>query len=227
VIFTALHTALEEGDCTTVSWRVENVRAVYYETQGVDGHGEREECIGDHPGTYNLTVILPSGATQTYTATVDLIEPTATQAPTPTLTDVPVATPTWTPSVPTDTPTPPTTYGVGLELDDGSSLSCTRGATCETELFLTNTGSGVDSLTLFFTEAGAWSRQLCRLDGVCSGERITLVNMGPGNTGVVRLQITVPDTAETGSMIYRLRAASEGNAGGAVSGEVTVEAQVQ
>ncbi|HXF60650.1 MAG TPA: hypothetical protein VNK95_03470, partial [Caldilineaceae bacterium] len=227
VIFSAQDTALQEGDCTTVSWYVENVRAVFYENLGVNGQGEKEECIDDDPDTYNLTVILADGSTRTYTTTVDLIIPTATPAPTPTFTEAPEPTPTWTPNLPTATPTLATTYGVRLEVSGSAELSCTRGATCETDLFLTNTGSGLDSLTLFFTEAGAWSRQLCRLDGVCATDRLTLVNMGAGNTGVVRLRITVPENAEAGAVIYRLRAATEGNGGASVSDEIVIQAQLQ
>jgi hypothetical protein len=94
-------------------------------------------------------------------------------------------------------------------------------------LVLTNTGSGADNLTVTFSEAGAWPHEICRLDGVCGADRITLTNMGPGNTGVVRLRITVPGDVTEGSMVYRLRAVSDNSAGSAVSGVVSLEAVVQ
>src|SRR5690606_38334111 len=104
----------------------------------VNGQGEKEECMDDDPDTFKLTVVLAYGSTRTYTTTVDLIVPTATPAPTPTFTEVPEPTPTWTPNVPTPTPTLATTYGVRLEVGGSSELNCTRGASCETDLFLTN-----------------------------------------------------------------------------------------
>jgi hypothetical protein len=227
VIFSARDTALKEGDCTLVSWHVENVRAVYYENMGVDGRGEREVCMDDDREDYNLTVVLPNGGTQTFTATIDFIEPTPTPKPRPTATEVTEPTPTWTPNLPTDTPTPVTTYGVKLELVGAETISCAPGASCETELSLTNTGSGIDSLTVIFSEAGAWPRELCRLDGVCGADRITLANVGSSNTGVVRLRITLPGDVTEGSMVYRLRAYSEGSAGSAVSDVASVEVRVE
>jgi hypothetical protein len=210
-----------------VTWHVENVRAVYYENLGVDGHGEREECIGDRDDAYHLMVVLPNGSTQSYTVTVGLIVPTATPQPTPTYTPILEPSPTWTPSVPTSTPTPEAVRGVKLEANGGATLACSPGAACETELFVSNTGSAMDDLAVYFTEAGAWPRQICRVDGVCSTDRMLLVNMGPASTGVVWLRIAVPEDATTGTAVYQLRAASEGAGGTVNSDTVRVEVRIE
>jgi hypothetical protein len=210
VLFSAKDSALVAGECTMVSWNVENVRAVYYENLGVDGHGEKRECVRDKPGLYTLAVVFPSGDTRIYTTTVDLIIPTSTPMPTPTFTDVPPATPTWTPEAPTATPTPNVQYGVRLDVSS-TTLTCSPGQTCETDLLVTNTGSAIDNLSIQFVEAGPWQARFCRLDGVCSNSVLTLVNMGPGNTGVIRLQITVPDSTPYTESGYRFQASSDGS----------------
>ncbi len=223
VIFAAGDDALEDGKCTMVTWHVENVRAVYYENLGVDGHGEKEECLHGDSGDYNLVVILGDNSTRTFTATVSLIVPTNTPQPTPTFTEEAAPTPTWTSSAPTETPTPPIQYGAKLDVNNDGKLTCARGTECETEIYVTNSSTVVDNITVSFSEAGAWSRNLCRLDGVCAENGLTVASVGPGNTGVIRLQITVPDNAEPGdAMTYRLFASSDGSGGTVQSGKITV-----
>jgi hypothetical protein len=223
VIFHSEDTTLEPDQCTTVFWHIENVKAVYYENSGVDGRGEKEECVEEEDEDYNLMVIMQNGATQWYTVTVDVVPPTNTPAPTPTRTEEPPPTPTWTPSVPTDTPTPPVIFGARLEAGSDTNLSCARGSSCEVDFYASNTGNAMDNITVHFTEASSWPRQLCRLDGVCSESEITLVNMGPSNTGVVRLRVTVPENAEAGPMTYRLQAISDNSSGDARSEVLTVQ----
>ena len=223
VIFYADDKSMEQGDCTNVYWHVENVKAVYYENLGVDGQGQKEECIrGDDPGDYNLMVILANGATQLYTVTVGLVIPTDTPEPTPTRTEEPPPTPTWTPNVPTDTPTPQAVFGARLEAGGNTDMSCARGATCDVDFYVVNTGSAIDNITVRFTEAANWPRQICRLDGVCHDSRMTLVDMGLSNTGVVRLRITVPEDATNETMIYRVQAVSEKSGNTATSNIITV-----
>src|SRR4029434_1587740 len=82
VQFSPLQYALREGECTLVRWHVENVKAVYYENQGVNGDGEKEVCIDDKPEIVSLAVILPDGNSKVYTATVDYLLPTPTTTPT-------------------------------------------------------------------------------------------------------------------------------------------------
>ena len=213
---------MEPGDCTTVFWQVENVKAVFYENIGVDGRGSKEECVHDDPGDYNLLVVLPNGATQAYTLTVGVVPPTDTPAPTPTRTEVPEPTATWTPNVPTDTPTPTTNYGARLEASGDTNLSCARGSTCELDFYAANTGSAIDNITVRFTEASTWPHQLCRLDGVCSDSQMTLVDMGLSSTGVVRLRVTLPEDAEAGPLTYKVQAASDQSGGTATSGIITI-----
>src|SRR5215204_6035331 len=139
VVFYADDKTMEPGDCTTVYWHVENVKAVYYENLGVDGRGQHDECVDDDPGDYNLMVILPNGATSMYTLTVGVIAPTNTPEPTPTRTEVPLPTETWTPEVPTSTPTPQVSYGARIEAGGETNITCERGATCELDLYAGNT----------------------------------------------------------------------------------------
>lgn len=221
VIFYAEAKELKPEQCTTVAWHVENVKAVYYENLGVDGVGQKEECVHDDDGDYNLMVILGNGATQWYTVTVDLVYPTETPAPTPTRTEEPLPTATWTPLEPTATPTPDVDYGVNLEAGGDKNFTCARNSSCELDLYISNTGSAIDSMTLRFTEAGTWPRQICRLDGVCSESELTLVDMGPSNTGVIRLRITVPEDAGTDTMAYKLEATSN-SSGGTTRSNITI-----
>jgi hypothetical protein len=223
VIFYAEDKTMEPGDCTTIFWHVENVKAVYYENIGVDGRGEKEECVRDDPGDYNLMIIMANGATQWYTVTVGVVAPTDTPEPTPTRTEVPLPTATWTPNVPTATPTPEPTYGARLEAGGETTLVCARGSTCDIDFYAGNIGSGVDDITVRFTEAASWPRQLCRLDGVCSESQMTLADMGVTSTGVVRLRITVPADASSETMTYRVQAASDGSGGNAVSSIITIQ----
>ncbi len=222
VVFAADDEELESGKCTRVSWHVENVRAVYYENLGVDGHGEEEECIRDKPGDYTLTVVLPNGSTQYYTVTVGLILPTAT--PTPTATRPPIVEPTatWTPSIPTETPTPDMQYGVLLSVEDGPERNCSSGEICTIDLRVTNTSLGLDDISIQFLQSERWDARLCRLDGVCSDRKLTLASVGPGNTALVILSVDVPDQGAGDSASYTVQAISEGSGGEAGSDAVTI-----
>ncbi|MEO8396308.1 MAG: LysM domain-containing protein, partial [Chloroflexota bacterium] len=46
-----------QGECTNIYWDVDNIKAVYFEGQGVAGHGSQQECLRK-PTTYTLLVIL-------------------------------------------------------------------------------------------------------------------------------------------------------------------------
>lgn len=221
VLFSAADSALIAGECTMVRWTVENVRAVYYENLGVNGQGERRECVRDKPGEYVLTVVLPSGQTQLYTTTVELIIPTNTPMPTPTFTDVPPPTPTWTPEAPPATPTPNVTYGVSLQAAS-NRFECAVGDTCTVDVYVTNSGTAIDNLTVRVTEAGPWYGRLCRMDGVCGDKSLTLVNMGPGNSAVLRFTVTVASPTDFRESAYRLQAVSDGSGQTTGSGAVSV-----
>jgi hypothetical protein len=210
-----------------VAWDVENVKAVYYENLGVDGHGQKEECLKDKRGEYTLVVLFANGNTQTYTATVELILPTTTPEPTATFTPEPVLTPTWTPVVPTHTPTPDYDYGVLLAVNGNGQQSCQPGQSCEIGLLVTNTGNTTDNLSVLIVQAGPWTSWLCRPDGVCSGTKLTLLNVGAANTAFIRLVVTIPGDAAAQTGSYSLRALSEASNGAAASDVITVEIQVQ
>ena len=54
--FRADRTVITAGECVTLSWDVEGIKEVYYQGQGVVGHGSSQECPAATT-TYNLRVI--------------------------------------------------------------------------------------------------------------------------------------------------------------------------
>ncbi len=227
IIFKAKEPFIKPGKCTEVFWNVRNVLEVYYEGLGVPGEGSKEECIDDDGDVLSLLVVLPSGVTEEYTTTITALLPTATFTPPPTFTPVPVFTPTWTPQAPPTTPTPVVTYGVELGVVGGSRQQCAIGSTCTIGLTMTNLGNQPDDLAVETVEAGPWSSQICRTDGVCSAGTITLYNVGPGNSGTVNLTLSIPGDIEGQTATYSVRASS-GKTGHAVRSDlILIEIQAQ
>jgi hypothetical protein len=222
VVFSARDPVLQPGECTRITWRVENVRAVYYENLGVEGVGERRECVDNRAQNYHLLVMMPDGSTKHYTTTVEVVFPTATPTVTPTFTPEVEATPTWTPVVPTSTPTPVINYGALLSIDGDSSPQCAPGSSCTIDLLVTNTSATIDSISLVLMQDGSWKGRLCRLDGVCAGDRLTLVSMGPSNTGLVRFMVDIPAGSGGQSSEYLFRAISEGSGGASGSDAIAI-----
>lgn len=77
--FSANPTTVEAGQCTTLSWNVQNVQAVWVYPQGanyadfqVTGQGVQVDCI-DATTTYEMRVELTDGTTQTQQVTVTVI----------------------------------------------------------------------------------------------------------------------------------------------------------
>jgi hypothetical protein len=227
VIFKAKEPVIKPGQCTEVFWNVRNVKEVYYEGLGVPGEGSKEECIDDDGDTLYLLVVLPNGITEEYTTTITPLLPTPTNTPTVTFTPVPEFTATWTPQPPPTTPIPEVTYGVDLGVIGGSKQQCAIGATCTIGLSTTNLGNQPDDLAVEIVETGPWSSQICRVDGVCAANTITLYNVGPGNSGTVNLTLSIPDDAGSQSATYSMRASS-GKTGQAVQSDtILIEIQVQ
>jgi hypothetical protein len=212
IIFAADTPALKEGRCTMVRWNVKNVREVYYENLPMSGLGEREECIEDESEVYTLLVVLGDGSSQIYTTTVSYLPPTPTLTPTPSFTPPPELTATWTPQPPTATPAPVVNYNVALTLNGDAELTCAAGQTCEAGLLVTNAGDAIDTLIITLVQGGVFPSQLCRPDGVCAGNDLSVVNVGQGNTAYVSLRISVPADAASGQRtVYGLTAASGGS----------------
>lgn len=76
--FSADPTAIQAGQCTTLSWRVENVQSVWVYPQGanyldfpVTGQGSREECPAQTT-TYEMRVLLNDGSTELRQVTVQV-----------------------------------------------------------------------------------------------------------------------------------------------------------
>jgi hypothetical protein len=227
VIFKAKESIIEPGECTEVFWNVRNVKEVYYEGLGVPGEGSKEECIDEDGDVLYLLVVLPNGITEEYTVTITPLLPTPTHTPTVTFTPIPQFTPTWTPQPPPTTPTRVVTYGVDLGVIGGSRQQCAVGATCSIGLSTSNLGNEPDDLAVEIVEAGPWSSQICRTDGVCAANTITLYNVGPGNSGTVNLSLSIPADAGSQTATYSVRASS-GKTGQAVRSDlILVEIQIQ
>ena len=222
VMFAAEQPRLERGLCTIVRWNVMNVREVYYEDLPVNGQGEREECIEKEDRVLELRVFFGDGASQLYTTTVSYLAPTPTITPTPSFTPVPVFTPTRTPQPPPATPTPSVRYDVMLAPGAGSDVTCTAGQQCDVSLLMTNSGDASDTLILMLVQGGAFPAQLCRPDGVCAGNDLTISGVGPGNTAYVLLRVVVPADVSAQTTSYGLIAASGGSGRTIISPQVTI-----
>lgn len=222
VVFAPAQQLVPDGGCTMLSWDVKNVREVYYENQGVDGRGQKEECVNDLLETYHLVVILPDGSARTYTTTVTMLIPTDAPRPTPTFTVIPVFTPTWTPLPPTATPTPDINWGVAVNVQGSTESTCTREATCEIGLVVTNTGEVVDNVLVGIVELGPWTANLCRQDGVCAANNLALPAMGSGNAATIKLSISVPADAPADTVRYGIQAVSAGSGGSVSSGSTVI-----
>ena len=224
VLFTPEEKALKPGKCTVVHWTVENVSAVYYEGLGVNGEGQKEECIDDKSEVYTLVVVLPGGASETYTTTVAVLEPTPTPTFTPTFTPEPHYTPTWTPVA---TPTPDLTFGADIGVEGSTQQQCPAGQACEITLVATNLSNHTDNIAVILESGGQWTGQLCRYDGVCSNSTVVVNNMAPYNNGNVLFRVLIPNDVQGQSAQYTFVAAS-GSSGNAVRSEpVTVTITVQ
>jgi hypothetical protein len=207
--------------CTGIRWHVQNVQSVYYENQPVQGDGEQEECIKEHPKTYKLAIVLFDGSTKIYTTTVMPLFPTPTLTPTPSFTPEVIPTETWTPLPPTDTPTPNLRYATTIAIKDGDHQACSVGP-CEIGVLVTNSGDTSDNISVTIVQSGAWSPQLCRPDGICSDSSLPLNGMGPGNTAYVNFRLTIPADATGQTLTYGLRSISNGSNGAVMSDVVSV-----
>jgi len=56
-------------ECTIVRWDVDNIKAVYFEGQGVSGHDSRQVCP-DQTTTYTLLVLTQDGKRRTFQITI-------------------------------------------------------------------------------------------------------------------------------------------------------------
>jgi hypothetical protein len=229
VRFAPLQGELQEGQCTLVRWHAENVQAVYYENQGVNGIGEREECIGDEPETFTLVVLLPDGNTGIYTATVNYLPPTPTPTPTPSFTPIrdDDPTPTWTPNVPTETPTPPPIFSVALDIFGEGHRICSPGSSCEFDLLARNNGNQSEGLMVTFVQTGAWPGLLCEENGNCSPSGLALNAVSPNSSRLVKLKVSVPADATAQKMTYGVQVISSGSGGSVTSSVRTLEVEVQ
>lgn len=225
VVFAADEQRIPPGECTHVRWHVENVRAVYYESQPAFGDGTKEECVDDEADSYALTVIFGDGQTKIYTTTVGILWPTPTPSITPSFTPEILPTETWTPEPPTPTPTPNVIYGTTLAINGENPYRCSAGNECNIGVLATNTGDSIDTLAIEFLAVGNWPATLCSQIGTCSTQRLVIANVGPQNTVYTTLKLTIPADSVGQSSMYALRAVSDASQGSVTSQviELTIE----
>lgn len=219
--FRSAHNAVIPGDCTTLFWKVENVRAVFLDNEGVFGQGERRVCPRWGPETYILSVLRMDGAQEDHEVTVDIQLLTPTPTPTPSYTPVLTPTPTWTPeggAPGTSTPQPPP--GVVLTVDGGNQRVCAVGQRCEATLQAINTGPLADEIFIDLAHSGPWRVEICRGDGLC-GETTVSLGVGPGSQLPIYLRVDIPADAAGQSQPYQIVATS-GNSNRTVRSEVVV-----
>ncbi len=65
---------VDAGQCTTIRWEVDNIRAVYFEGQPTVGHGSKDVCPKQGT-TYTLIVVTTDGTQTPYTVTVAVNSP--------------------------------------------------------------------------------------------------------------------------------------------------------
>ena len=89
ISFSVGRTAIQHGECVVFSWKVDNVKEVYFypegqrwQDHGVVGEGRQQECP-PHTQTYNLRVVKRDGSVDTRQITVNVQEqPAQAEAPT-------------------------------------------------------------------------------------------------------------------------------------------------
>jgi uncharacterized OB-fold protein len=84
ISFRAIPATINQGQCSTLEWQIENVQAIYlsggeFDNQGVTGPSGSEQACPPATTTYTLRVVLQDNSEETYTATVTVIP-----APSPT-----------------------------------------------------------------------------------------------------------------------------------------------
>jgi hypothetical protein len=117
-------------------------------------------------------------------------------------------------------------YAASLQINGSSDIQCGAGQTCDVGLLVTNSGSGIDNLTVLINSSETFSVQLCRADGVCGGS-LPILNIGTGNTAYVTARFSVPPEAAPqtrGSATFQVR--SDGSGGGIMSNPLTVSVTV-
>lgn len=103
---------IDRGKCTTLHWKVFNIREVYLNGKGELGGERSKEVCPDETTTYTLKVVKRDGTEESRSVKVEVkgTEPSATPKPSPQATQTPFSLPT-TPPPPTAAPTtavPPT-----------------------------------------------------------------------------------------------------------------------
>ena len=80
IAFSADRTEVVSGECVTLQWNVDNVKAVYLDEGGVDGHDSRSVCPATTT-TYTLRVERLDGTTEVRQVTIVVWVPPAQVEP--------------------------------------------------------------------------------------------------------------------------------------------------
>lgn len=215
VTFRAAHQSVLPGDCTILSWDVENARAVFLDNEGVAGHGERRVCLRWESQTFVLSVLSLDGVETLHRLTVQLVPHTPTPTITPTMTPVFTPTPTWTPEGGSPANPAPPRIAVSLVVDGGNQITCTPGQQCEAVLQVRNDGDLADEIFVNLSKDGPWPAQICRSDGIC-GDSVVSQGVGTGQQIPVFVRVTPPVEAANQAFTFRVEAVS-GNSGHTVA----------
>ncbi|MCB0113905.1 MAG: hypothetical protein KDD84_07435 [Caldilineaceae bacterium] len=207
VEFRAAHQFLPPQGCTTLFWRVENVRAVFLDNEGVFGQGERRVCIQWASSTYELSVLLQDGTEQTQTVTVEVRIDTPTPLPSATPTPVLTPTPTWTPAAPSSVTPETPNWGVSLAADGGNLRTCAVGQVCEIAIQVQNTGPLADEIFVDLVKNLPWPLTICRGDGICGDTSIS-IGVAAGAQLPVFVRTDIPADAAGQSYQFEVNASS-------------------
>ena len=88
-------------------------------------------------------------------------------------------------------------------------------------------GDSPDTLSVEFLQRDSANAWLCRQDGVCAEQKLTISSVGPGNTAFLVLRASLPAESVGTVFTYVLRGISDGSQGAMTSEAVTVEFESQ
>lgn len=103
ISFVADPNTITAGRCSTLRWQVTNASRVLLDNAPVNPNGSKEECP-NQARSYTLRVITLDNQTVERTVTINVVAPTRTHTPTPTIRFLVTIPPIF---IPTDTPTRP------------------------------------------------------------------------------------------------------------------------
>jgi hypothetical protein len=114
-----------------------------------------------------------------------------------------------------------------LEVFGDNYRVCAAGSNCEFDFLVTNSGNAPDTLLVSLAQSGPWQALLCADGGDCSTTSLSLSNVSPGGTKLVKLKVSIAADAIAQTASYALQSFSAGSGGSVASGVASVEVEVQ